>query len=101
MCKVQNRLMHFFRRISVKNITNQYINDWVKGLRICSSCAIARDTWYRYWVKVSGSVMHAMPEPTADTAGGMRGGGGGGGGGTAGGIVDTAGGSKYLRSGRG
>ena len=43
-----------------------------------------------------------MPEPTADTAGGMRGGyrwryAGG----TAGGIVDTAGGSKYLRSGRG
>ena len=48
-----------------------------------------------------------MPEPTADTAGGMRGGGTAGGyrwryaGGTAGGIVDTAGGSKYLRSGRG
>ena len=34
--------MHFFRRILVKNIDAiQYINDWVKGLRICSSCAIA------------------------------------------------------------
>ena len=80
MCKVQNRfkdLMHFFRRISVKNITNQYINDWVKGLRICSSCDRARHV-----VLGKGSqdllCMHAgtnrgpggMP---GDTAGGMRG----------------------------
>ena len=99
MCKVQNRfkdLMHFFRRISVKNITTQYINDWVKGLRICSSCDRARHV-----VLGKGSPdLSCMPEPTAGPAvcGGYRGRYAGG---TAGGIVDTAGGSKYLRSGRG
>ena len=104
--------MHFFRRISVKNIdalitiqyiinidaliTIQYINDWVKGLWIYSSCdargTAYRDTWY--WVK-GLRICHACARAV------WRGyrwryivG-------TAGGTLDTAGGSEYLRSGRG
>ena len=43
--------MHFFRRISVKNalITIQYINDWVKGLRICHACARMPEPWGYRW----------------------------------------------------
>ena len=90
MCKVQNRfkdLMHFSAYLGEK----YYINDWVKGLRICSSCDRARHVV---------RICICMPEPTAARryAGGYRWRYAGG---TAGGIVDTAGGSKYLRSGRG
>ena len=78
--------MHFFRRISVKNIDAiQYINDWVKGLRICSSCAIATRTYTWYWVK-GLQICHACARTNRGRYVG----------GTAGGIMDTAGGSEYL-----
>ena len=80
--------MHFFRRISVKNIdalitiqyiinidaliTIQYINDWVKGLWIYSSCA--RCAWDRARARAGYVVLgKGSPDLSCMRAGGMAG----------------------------